>query len=1501
VVQSSTPVQTSSTTLVDDTEAEKTFNLSSSKVVLVIYKAHMNHGSTGTNLGMQNAINVDGTDYANSWDAPYTSNYAVRNCVFWIGTLSSGSHTIKGRFASNSDGATVTIDRRVLIIMIFDGDEYQYVDNTTTATTSSGSLVDDPNASVTFTPSGNCKALILYNCSKSHGSTEYAGGKKAAINVNGTDYAQAEKSQYSSNYANSVFTCYALSLSATSTTVKGRYASNSDGSTVTIERRQLGVLLFADSTLLDVVTSETQVSTTSNTLVDDSEATITRTTNDTREVLIIAVGTKRHNTESSATGECYGINVDGTDKTWSRGSPYYAAYADSAATAYAIKLTSGSHTIKGRFSNNSGSDTAKIDARCLIAIWLQSTYWLTGWSYRRKITIDHTKIDNDLTDFPVLVKLTSSNFNFNHARNDGYDIRFTKDDGETLLKYERERHDAANEKAEYWVKIPSISSTTDTIFYIYYGKSDASDGEDAENVWDSNFMMVHHMNGSSYSDLKDSTSNNNDVTTERGNPTYNVEGKVDGAVDFERGNGDSLGIPDSPTLDGFDAYTIEMWFKAESFVTTDNEFNWLLCKYNTSGDQRSWSITIKRYAGELGFYHFYSDDGINYNQAEKRPVTLNTGTWYYIAWHRSGANQDPKLYLNAVEQNPTNNGTVGTLFNSSSGLDIGDCTYHLGEREFDGILDEIRISNIERSEAWIKATYHTIINDLLSYATEEVIEIEKMITDSLSFSDAILSRTILTVTDLFSLSDFYSRILETYRSYTEDLVLSEILARLSSIFRIETIGSSDSVSKEFLTKREEITELEDLKSLTSKSKILAALSLFSELVTSSYLTNLLQEWLSTAFFEADDFDENSFLAGPERENIIKPQKLETLILTKVLSKFLEISREETMVLLRSLSKEGLHFSTEILILTSICLYQVVFSRLYFETLSLIDSLILEISYVKKILEDFLLISKVIPKSTLSKIYSEILSLSEALKKNVRSIRSSVISLQEKVLIGILLVAKEGLQILSRLSNEITLEASQVLSLSDSFILNFYLQVKESFLLLSSLTYLFKFYRSEAFNLVSSTFKILSLFRSSALSFFEELSTSLKQLSQIFSESLQFLDHYSLKIRTSFLTSFNLLDKEFNLLKEKFIEQFQLSSTSKIFLKTIYLESLNLTVSLLKTLKETFLSTIELVSRLSFSLKVLKEENLYFGFFEAESFSASSFIVGDLLLKTIFKQREDLLTILDKLSIVFSTLRSFAEALTLQDVVSGISSLRAFLTASLKFQDLFSSKVTFEKVFKEFIKFGTLLSKTVKRVFQEIFLLLPVLHLQVVKALKEISHFLSLITHKIGSYLIEGLGATPLLAIQLRRVFSEELMLVKLIQKRAFKTFLEVLIVITIVRKSLLKVLSQLLTFYLLKIMKVTLKREELIILSGSFSGLLAYTLFETLNFLETIFSSIKKVALELAARILLRTYTAKTLLKIFAARVLLKTYTTRVSVEKGNVRVLLKKLITYMKERLVRE
>ena len=65
------------------------------------------------------------------------------------------------------------------------------------------------------------------------------------------------------------------------------------------------------------------------------------------------------------------------------------------------------------------------------------------WLYRQKITIDHTLIAEDLTDFPVLITdATVQASLFVHARSDGADIVLTAGDETTGLKRELVTYDA---------------------------------------------------------------------------------------------------------------------------------------------------------------------------------------------------------------------------------------------------------------------------------------------------------------------------------------------------------------------------------------------------------------------------------------------------------------------------------------------------------------------------------------------------------------------------------------------------------------------------------------------------------------------------------------------------------------------------------------------------------------------------------------------------------------------------------------------------------------------------------------------------------------------------------------------------------------------------------------------------------------------------------------------------------------------------------------------------
>lgn len=133
------------------------------------------------------------------------------------------------------------------------------------------------------------------------------------------------------------------------------------------------------------------------------------------------------------------------------------------------------------------------------------------------ITIDHTQVDADLTDFPVYVDLSEMPSGFwSTVTSDCGDIRVTKDDGTTELAREVVSCDTTAETGELHFKYDgTLSSTVDTTVRIYYDGSSsdyattATYGRNA--VW-SHAYCVLHMSETSGNTLNDSTGNGCDGT-----------------------------------------------------------------------------------------------------------------------------------------------------------------------------------------------------------------------------------------------------------------------------------------------------------------------------------------------------------------------------------------------------------------------------------------------------------------------------------------------------------------------------------------------------------------------------------------------------------------------------------------------------------------------------------------------------------------------------------------------------------------------------------------------------------------------------------------------------------------------------------------------------------------------------------------------------------------------------------------------------------------------------
>lgn len=106
--------------------------------------------------------------------------------------------------------------------------------------------------------------------------------------------------------------------------------------------------------------------------------------------------------------------------------------------------------------------------------------WLSGWTYRKSITL--SRASGAVTNYQMKLLVgessgaTGENVDCNGLCLSSFDdLRFTKSDGTTLLDYWIESISGIppNQLATVWIEFDSIG-TDATTFYMYYGKADAS-------------------------------------------------------------------------------------------------------------------------------------------------------------------------------------------------------------------------------------------------------------------------------------------------------------------------------------------------------------------------------------------------------------------------------------------------------------------------------------------------------------------------------------------------------------------------------------------------------------------------------------------------------------------------------------------------------------------------------------------------------------------------------------------------------------------------------------------------------------------------------------------------------------------------------------------------------------------------------------------------------------------------------------------------------------------
>ncbi len=354
-----------------------------------------------------------------------------------------------------------------------------------------------------------------------------------------------------------------------------------------------------------------------------------------------------------------------------------------------------------------------------------------GYSYARSITIDHTKVSADQSNFPVLVSgtyayLAVTGSGGNVQNSNGYDIVFASDiNGNTPLYWEIEKYVPTTGEVVFWVKLPTVSASIDTVFYMFYGKTGITTFQStAASVWDSNYQLVMHLKETSALSFLDSTGKNSPSS-----PGYVGGGisKLNGAFWADRfvGQAVNCGPVSGAFTAGVSVVTVEFWGYKNNQYLDERGSRIIGC---TSSDTNPPFFRVLFGADVPGGPNviqalFHTGNWVsNYAGFSHDPSGwFAINTWYHIVIVLNLATlANSLLFVNGSQKiiSTFTGGTPPTTFSPfASGQQLKMCsaTFEPG-CNYTGGIDEFRISSGARSVDWALTSYRSQNNPSTFYS-----------------------------------------------------------------------------------------------------------------------------------------------------------------------------------------------------------------------------------------------------------------------------------------------------------------------------------------------------------------------------------------------------------------------------------------------------------------------------------------------------------------------------------------------------------------------------------------------------------------------------------------------------------------------------------------------------------------------------------------------------------------------------------------------------------------